>query len=158
MPVLGTDCDLTLTHPLVNQGQPFGFLLAPAAALDGKNIRIVREVCSNETRMTVRFELLLADQQLSPDGHLSQIMRADRYDVLLQFMQQHEGIELDCALGSLINLGALGYSASERHYSSHTLVRIALSNAGAYFAPVPAETLNQSLWDGFLTWQQAYWR
>lgn len=158
MPELGTDCDLTLTHPLVNQGLPSGFLLDPDPAPDGKAIRIVREACSDGTRVTVRFELLLADRQLNPDGSTTTSTRAERYALLLAYLQQQTDIQVDCALGSLVNLGALGYAASERHGVSRTVVRVSLSNAGIYYPPVPSELLNQSLWDGLMRWQQAYWR
>lgn len=164
MPELGGDCDLILTHALVNQGMPSGFMLEAQSTRLGKAVRISREVISDErlapggTRVTVRCDLLLADQQLNPDGSPRQTSRLADYALLLAYLAQREGITLQCSAGIIANLGALGFAAVERHGDAHSLVHIALNNAGYYFPPADPERFNQSVWDGLLSWDAAYWR
>ena len=60
--------------------------------------------------------------------------------------------------GALTNLGALGFTADERHLPDHTVVKCQFNNAGSYFPPVDPEQLAQSIWDGPLTWETSFWR
>ena len=75
-------------------------------------------------------------------------------------------------LGAVVSLGALGWTADERHTPSHSIVKCQLNNVGHYFPPVDPQVLKQSVWGypeldpqpvGYpavpsLTWDGGYWR
>jgi len=71
---------------------------------------------------------------------------------------QSSGITLVTPVGAFTNLGALGYSADERHRPHHSIIKCELNNVGYYFPPVDPDLLALSLWDGTLTWSTSYWR
>lgn len=164
MPTLGTDCHITLTHPLVNSGSPYGFLLDPHSHRRPPGVMISREVVSDDllipggVRISVSFDVLMADLQVNPDGSAHTAGRMVDYARLLEYLDQADGLDLETTAGTLVNLGALGYAAVEKHGESCSLVRVSLTNAGYYFPPVSAEVLNLSVWDGTLNWTGAYWR
>ncbi len=164
MPTLGTDCHITLTHPLVNGGAPYGFLLDPHSRRRPAGVMISREVVSDDllipggVRINASFDVLLADLLINPDGSTHTASRLQDYARLLEYLDQQEEIALETEAGTLVNLGALGYAAVEKHGEGCSLVRVSLTNAGYYFPPVNAELLNLSVWDGTLNWTGAYWR
>jgi len=49
MPTIGQDCHITLTHPAVNAGQPYGFLVneEPGESTRPGGIQITRQVNSD---------------------------------------------------------------------------------------------------------------
>ena len=40
MPTIGTDCHITLSHPDVNGGQPYGFILSPETRSRPEGIQV----------------------------------------------------------------------------------------------------------------------
>lgn len=159
MSALGSDCHITLTHPLVNGGKPYGFILDCTRSTHPGGISITREVSSDGSALIwVYFDILLADDLLNPDGSRHAESRGEMYAAWLEYMAQREGLELECALGTLLNLGALGFTAEERHLPTESLLLCQVNNAGVYWPPVDAATLALSIWDGTLNWNGAYWR
>lgn len=110
-PVIGADCHVTLAHTDIDSGQPYGFVLAAAPRSRPEGVMIQREVFSEETaqygamRVWVYFNLLLADELLSPDGSAHVASRSQMYSKLMQFLDKQEGITLTCPAGTLLNLG-----------------------------------------------------
>ena len=47
LPIIGTDCDITLTHPDVHDGDPFGFILTPDPNHGRSGVSVQREVTPN---------------------------------------------------------------------------------------------------------------
>jgi len=110
------------------------------------------------TQVWLYFDVLLADNLLNPDGSMHAQTRAQMYSKLLQFLTMPSGIEVSTPVGTFTNLGALGFTADERHLPLSTIVKVQFNNAGYYWSPVAPELLAQSVWDGVLTWNTSYWR
>lgn len=159
MPTIGTDCHITLAHAAIDGGAAYGFLVNISHKIYPEGVRINREVISSGvTRVWLYFDVLLADDLLNPDGSIHAQTRAQMYSKLLQFLAMPAGIEVATPVGTLANLGALGFTADERHLPLSSLVKVQLNNAGYYWPPVAPELLAQSVWDGVLTWDTSYWR
>lgn len=165
MPVIGKDCHLTLCHPAVNEGQPFGFVLAPEGGSHPQGVLVTREAFSDEAaalggemRVWVEFDVVLGDSLALPDGSFSTARRAELYLLLMKYLSQKEGICLETAVGTFVNLGALGYTARENHFADRSLVSCQLNNVGVYFPPADPAVLSASIWDGLLGWDSAIWR
>jgi len=165
MPTIGTDCHITLTHPAVNGGLPYGFILSEQTRSRPEGIQVTREVFSEEVafydtgmRVWIHFDIMLADFLVNPNGSKHTQTRADSYAMLLQYLDQKDSINLESPIGTFVGLGALGYTAREKHFPTHSIVYCQLNNVGSYFPPVDPEILDQSIWDGSLTWATSYWR
>lgn len=159
MPTIGTDCHITLSHADVGGGAAYGFLVNVNHRLYPEGVRINREVVSSGvTRVWLYFDVLLADDLLNPDGSIHTQTRVQMYSRLLQYLAMPSGIEVATPVGTFANLGALGFTADERHLPLSSLVKVQLNNAGYYWPPVVPELLAQSVWDGVLTWDTSYWR
>jgi hypothetical protein len=160
LPVIGQDCHITLTHAGVNGGQAYGFLVED----DGKGTRpggveITHEVDSaGSTRLWLYFDVLLADNALNPDGSTHSFTRAQDYAMLLQYLARMDGLILDTPVGSFLNLGAVGWTADERHLPRVSTIKCQINNVGVYWPPVDSAALELSIWDGSLTWATSYWR
>ncbi len=160
MPNIGVDCHLTLTHDTVNLGDGYGFILDPASHYP-EGIAIKREVftdTSQPMKVWVYFDVLLADGLLNPDGSLHAQTRMEMYQTLVQYLGKQEGIQLAFGLGAITGLGAIEYAATEKHYRDHSVIRVQLTNVGAYYGVIDEEDFNNSVWDGALTWSTSYWR
>lgn len=158
-PVIGENCHLTLTHAAVNNGAPCGFILRAEEPASGAAIAIQRERSSDGTLdVRVFFDVLLAEELLTPAGTPCPWTRAAQYADLLELLSQGEGITLAAEMGVIASLGALGHSATELHYGSHSRVSCQFSCAGAYFPPAPLAVYQASLWDGLRGWGEGYWR
>jgi len=159
MPAIGTDCHITLAHVDIDGGAAYGFLVNVNHRIYPEGVRINREVISSGMiQVWLYFDVLLADDLLNPDGTIHAQTRAQMYSKLLQFLDMPSGIEVATPVGTFSNLGALGFTADERHMPLSSLVKVQLNNAGYYWPPVAPELLAQSVWDGVLTWNTSYWR
>lgn len=165
MPTIGTDCHITLAHPDVNGGLPYGFILSTETRSRPEGIQITREVFSDVVafydtgmRVWIHFDLMLSDLLIDPNGQRHTADRATMYAMLLQFLDQKEAINLESAVGTFVNLGALGYTAREKHFATHSIIYCQLNNVGSYFPPIDPALLDMSIWDGTLTWETSYWR
>lgn len=159
MPVIGSDCHITLQHPAVNAGQPYGFFLDRNSRSRPEGIAITRQVITGlGLCVWVYFDILLADGLLNPDGSLHAASRETMYAMLMQYLEKTDGIILTTPIGALLDLGAVGFTADEVHLPQASLMRCQLNNVGYYFAPVDPAVLANSVWDGALTWASSYWR
>jgi hypothetical protein len=159
MPTLGTDCHITLSHAEIDGGAPYGFVLDCEGRARPGGISIRKEVASDgSTRVWVYFDVLLAERLTNPDGTWHSAGRAEMYLRLLQYLGKTSGLVLESAVGSLVNLGAIGFTAEERHLPESSLVRCQVNNTGVYWPPVDAQVLSLSQWDGTQTWGESYWR
>jgi len=156
MPTISTDCHLTLTHPDVNGGDPYGFLLSPD---DGSPVIIQREITtSRELSVRVFFDAYLADSLLNPDGSVHTAAAAEMYARLVEYLAQTENLTLSFSGGTISNIGATGHSATEHHYPTHSVVACQFNNAGVYYGVLSSATYDNSIWDGTLTWASSCWR
>ncbi len=159
MPTIGSDCHITLTHADINNGNAYGFLLTTDRPDLGPHVSVQRSVTSDGV-VTIRcyFTVLLADNAINPDGSQHVSSRAAMYTMLIQYLASLEGVMLNTVNGLYANLGTLGHSATEMHFSSQSVISCMFNNADTYWPPVPPITFNNSVWDGTLTWETSYWR
>ena len=67
--VIGKDCHIILSHPEIDDGEGYGFLLAEDQGIKNGGVQITREVDSGgTTRLWLHFDVLLADRAVNPDG------------------------------------------------------------------------------------------
>lgn len=158
VPVIGQDCHITLAHQSIDSGVAYGFLVSADNKIIPEGVRVNREVISDGlTAVWIHADILLANSMKNPDGSMHTQTRAQMYAKLLQFLQMTSGIELSTPIGTYTNLGALGFTADERHMPNYSVVKLQLNNVGYYWPPVAPGLLIQSVWDGFLTWDTSYW-
>jgi hypothetical protein len=165
MPKIGEDCDLTLTHPDVNSGVPYGFVLTPDPANKTSAVSIQREI-SAEGVITVYifFTLILADFMNNPDGSPHSDSRALMYSMLLNYLSQTSGLTIGTFMGSWLGIGPLGHSATELHLPDASFISVKLYNATTYHPPVTEDLFLNSLWsadpaaEDALTWETSLWR
>ncbi len=159
MPTIGMDCHITLTHPSVNGGLSYGFLVdEEEKGTRPGGVQITREVMTDGTTVYVLFDIILADHAINPDGSPHAADRSHDYTMLLQYLAQISSIQLLTPVGLLANLFAVGFTADERHLPKSSLVKCQLNNSGIYWPPVPQAKFTASIWDGILTWGTSYWR
>ena len=159
MPTIGTDCHITLTHPDVNSGDPYGFILHRADNENDPPVIIQRKVTSaGEVTIKAFFNVLLADDLIDPDGGQHSADRDTMYDLLMDYLAEIEGLTLSSVIGSIADVGASGHSATETHYAGYSVVACQVVNAGTYYGPVDLTNFALSVWDGTLTWATSYWR
>jgi hypothetical protein len=158
MTTIGTDCHVALTHPKVNSGLAYGFLLDAPDDL-GPAVSLQRQVDAAGT-ITVRifFKAFLADDMVNPDGTPHSAGKAAMYAMLTQYLAQTDGITVEAAVGVFSNCGAQGHSATEMHYLGLSIVACQLNNVGVYWPPADASLFYNSTWDSILTWATSYWR
>lgn len=165
--IIGENCHLILAHAAVNGGADYGFLINKDGSPRDSGVQITREVVSESTDATnsttatqlwFNFDILLADNLVNPDGSVHDKTRAEDYTMLLEFLAQPAGLVLTTPVGAFSDLGALGWSADERHQPLFSIVKCGLNNVGYYFPPADPALLALSLWDGTLTWGTSYWR
>lgn len=166
-PTIGEDCHVILSHPSVDAGARYGFLSPQDNTVKEEGVQVTRRVQSEDTTyadmhagtmLWIAFDVLCADNQRAPNGAKHPKTRLQDYSKLAEFLLQSSGITLETPVGAFTNLGALGYSADERHRPHHSIIKCELNNVGFYFPPVDPELLALSLWDGTLTWGTSYWR
>lgn len=160
MYTVGCDCHITLQHPDVNGGLPYGFVLDPGSHYP-EGLAVKREVFTELTlpmKVWVYFDVLLADNLINPDGSHHAATRRDMYAMLTAFLNRQENIQLGFGLGTIAGLGAVEYAATEKHYAGCSSVRVQLTNANGYQGIIDGARFNLSFWDGSLTWETGYWR
>lgn len=158
MPTIGTDCHITLTHPDINAGLPYGFILQSEDKTYGPGIVIQQVLDNTVTTIKIFFHVLLADNLINPDGSVHVETRSAMYAVLKQYLSKLADVTLVCSIGAIPNIGATGHVATEYHYSDLSVLVCQVNNAGLYFGPVDLDTFSLSIWDGTLTWASSYWR
>ena len=166
MPTIGTDCDITLTHPLVNDGNPYGFILTPDPTYGRSGVSIQREVDpdTGSTSVFIFFSILLADELSNPDGSDHTQTRAQMYSMLLDYLEQTSEICVETVLGIWLGIGTIGHSATEQHLIKGSMISLKLANIGEYRPPAVPTTVFASIWqdsppeDDALTWDSSIWR
>ncbi len=163
MPTIGQDCHITLTHPLVNGGQAYGFLVNENGGTRPGGVEITHEVDTyGTTRLWLYFDILLADFAINPDGSIHQATRQADYSRLLQYLSQLDSIQLATPIGVFLNLGAIGWTADERHLPNSSIMKCQINNIGVYWPPIPEDILAACIWGsddiGARTWATSYWR
>lgn len=158
-PVPGKDCHITLRHSEVNGGKSYGFLVNEEGGTRPGGVQITHEVdSSGTTRLWLYFDVILADSAINPDGSKHAATRSQDYQMLLLYLSKLEGLELQTPVGTFLNLGAVGWTADERHLPGGSIMKCQINNIGVYWPPVDDSVLKLSLWDGTLTWATSYWR
>ncbi len=164
----GIDCHIALSHTLINNGAPFGFLLddskeaGPAVSIQREAVR--QDDGSYVDQQKFFFTVVLGDRLPNPDNSIHTETGADMYAALMQFLGCHSGLALLTPSGSFSGLFASGHYATEIHYPDITLVTVQMSNTGSSFNPVDAARFIQSNWvdevayTGDMTWSNSYWR
>jgi hypothetical protein len=158
-PVIGKDCHIILSHPEIDAGAGYGFLLAEDQSIKSGGVQMTREVDSGgTTRLWLHFDVLLADRAVNPDGRFRTQTRAQDYAKLCEFLSKREEVCITSPAGTLLSLGAVGWTADERHLPGYALIKCEFNNTGVYWPPVDPALLNLSVWDGSLTWTTSFWR
>ena len=165
MTTIGTDCDLVLIHPDVNDGDPYGFVIAPDASNRGSSISIQRELNDeDEVQIYIFFTILLADELKNPDGSMHAVDRETMYNMLLNYLAQTEGLSIGTFMGTWLGVGPMGHSATELHLVDGSYISCKLTNISAYHPPVDSDIFFGSEWqadipeDSALTWDSSLWR
>jgi hypothetical protein len=163
MPTIGQDCHITLNHPDVNGGQAYGFLVNENGGTRPGGVEITHEVDTyGTTRLWLYFDILLADFAVNPDGSIHQATRSQDYTMLLQYLSQLDSIMLATPIGTFLNLGAVGWTADERHMPGYSLMKCQINNIGVYWPPIAEDILAACIWGsddiGARTWATSYWR
>ncbi|KAF0112242.1 MAG: hypothetical protein FD147_303 [Chloroflexi bacterium] len=158
-PAIGKDCHIILSHPDIDSGAGYGFLLAEDQSIKSGGIQMTREVDSGgATRLWLHFDVLLANRALNPDGSFRAYTRAQDYAKLCQFLSKRADVTITSPAGAVLSLGAVGWTADERHLPGSALIKCQFNNVGVYWPPVDPAVLMLSFWDGSLTWATSYWR
>ena len=160
MAEIGKDCHIKLTHQAINDGKPYGFILDAGSGSTPGAVFSVQRVVDHDGEVSIRvfFDVLAADNLLNPDGSPHQDGRSVIYEEITQFLTCQEGISIETPVGIFNNVGAEGHSATELHYGGLSLISCQLNNIGPYYPPADAERFYASVWDGNITWAEAYWR
>ena len=165
MPTIGTDCDITLTHPSVNSGVPYGFILTPDPTHSRSGVSIQREVDINgNISIFLFFSIMLADDLLDPDGGEHSDGRETMYEMLLDFLEQSTQIAVSTVLGTWCGIGTIGHAATELHLIKGSVISVKLTNMSEYRPPVDSDQFFASAWqpatpdDDALTWETSLWR
>jgi hypothetical protein len=168
MVIPGVNCHIAFSHPQVNNGAPFGFLLDESKEA-GPAVSIQREAVLQDDgsyldNQKYFFTILLGDRLPNPDNSTHQETAADMYAALMRYLGCHSSLALLTPTGSFSGLFASGHYATEVHYPDITLVTVQMSNSGSSFEPVDVTRFIQSNWvDGALyagdmTWSTTFWR
>ena len=161
LPIIGTDCDITLTHPSVNSGNPYGFILAIDPSVRGGSISIQRSIDSLTAVISIRLLLtvLLADDLKNPDGSVHGVTRAAMYTNLIAYLATTDGLAIDTVMGTWVGLAPLGFSATELHQVKVSHIACQFDNISLYHPPIAATLISNSVWDApTLSWATSYWR
>jgi len=165
-PIIGKDCDLTLCHPDVNSGDPYGFILTPDPTHGRSGVSIQREVDpdSGLSNIYLFFSVMVADDLISPDGTEHADSRAIMYAKLLDYLTQSSQIVVTTTLGTWLGIGTIGHSATELHLIKGSILSVKFANVTEYRPPADTDLVFGSLWqedtpeDDALTWESSIWR
>ncbi len=165
MPTIGQDCDLILIHGDVNNGYPYGFVLAPDPSKAVSAISIQRSLDSDdEVQIYLFATVLLADDLKNPDGSEHSDNRDTMYFMLLDFLEQTQDISIGTFMGTYLGLGQVGHSSTELHLIDASFISLKFANISTYHAPISSDLFFGSKWqpdtpeDGALTWDTSVWR
>ena len=165
MPTIGTDCDIILVHPDVNNGDPYGFVLAPDPSNKGSAVSIQRELDEyDQIQIYIFFTIIMADELKNPDGSSHVEDRASMYSVLLDYLSHTEGLSIGTVIGTWLGIGPLGHSATELHLIEGSYISCKLTNISTYHPPIDSELFFDSIWqpeppgESALTWDTSVWR
>jgi len=164
MAQIGVDCDIRLSHPQVNGGEPVGFVLKRARETVSGLVTLRRQAYRTPEgdyvdRLVFWMTVLAADELLNPDGSRHARSRAQIYASLLEFLQARSGITLECTSGVWTDLHATLTVTTE--YLGRVTDEVVLRlHSGNYYdlLPIDRERFLASVWDGALTWDTSYWR
>ena len=162
---IGTDCDIILVHPDVNEGDPFGFVLSPDPSNKGSAVSIQREVdTEGDTQIYIFFTIVLSDELMNPDGSMHSANRESMYTMLLDYLNQAEGLSIGTVMGTWLGIGPMGHSATELHLVDGSYISCKMTNISAYHAPIESGLFFGSVWqndtpsDDAFTWDSSVWR
>jgi hypothetical protein len=178
---IGENCHFTLQHNEIDAGDSYGFLSPLDESVREAGVQMVRQVVTPDpadpnqngsVSLWCYFDVLLADNAIDPDGSPHEYTRAEDYARLLEFLDKKEGLTLTTIVGSILNLGSLGFSADERHLPGYSVIKCQLNNVGYYFPPVDPALLALAVWGSdsitggpvviegvaSLNWDAGYWR
>lgn len=164
--ILGDNCHVILSHADIDAGAPYGFISPKDGSIREGGAQFIRQVDSETTtfsdiasgtRLWINFDVICADDLIEPSGAQHSASRLTDYAKLLEFLSKPSAIQCTTPVGTFANLGALGFSADERHLPEHSIIKVQLNNVGYYFPPVDPALLASSMWDGPLTWETSYW-
>ena len=165
MATIGTDCDIALIHPDVNDGDPYGFVLSPDASNKGSSVSIQREVDeAGDTQIYIFFTVVLADELKNPDGSMNIANREAMYTMLLDFLAETEGLSISTVMGTWLGIGPMGHSATELHLVEGSYVSCKMTNISDYHPPIDSGLFLGSEWqaevpaDDAFTWDSSVWR
>jgi len=164
-PIIGEDCSIILTHPQVNSGDPYGFILSPDPQKAGSAFSIQRNLdADGDTHIFLFATVLLADDLKNPDGSDHSADKQTMYEMLLEFLDQTEEFGITTFDGTFTGLGQLGHTATELHLVEATYISLKFANLTAYHPPTDSDTFFASIWQGSpltddaLTWDSSVWR
>ena len=148
-PIIGTDCHVTFTHPNINSGEPYGFIIAFDPSVKGDTISVQRYV-DEDGIISIRLfaAIILADDLKNPDGSTHAAGRDAMYATLLAYLSSLDGVAIETPIGVFSGLSAYGHSATEMHQPNVSYVSLQLNNIGQYVPPISSSVFFSSLWDG----------
>lgn len=165
--ILGENCHLILSHADIDTGAAYGFISPKDDSIREGGTQFIRQVesesttyadISSGTRLWINFDIICADDLIEPNGAQHAKTRLQDYSMLLEYLNKPSGIQLTTPVGSFANLGALGFSADERHYPHHSIIRCQLNNVGFYFPRSIPPFSTSASGTVLLTWESSYWR
>ncbi len=164
-PVIGENCDIILSQPHVNGGDPFGFVLSPDPQKSGSAFSIQRNIDSDGlTHIFLFATILLADDLKNPDGSEHADSKQTMYAMILDFLDQSEEFSISTYDGTFLGLGQLGHTSTELHLVDAMYISIKFANLSAYHPPIDSDLFFGSYWhdsppaDGAFTWDTSVWR
>jgi hypothetical protein len=161
IPIIGTDCDITLTHPSINSGAPYGFIIAKDATVRGGSVAVQRSIDANTLIVSIRIFLtvLLANDLKNPDGSEHAETRTQMYDMLLAYLATNDGLSITTVVGCFTGIAPIGFSATELHQAQMSHIACQFDNISTYHPPITDPNFILSKWDALtLTWATSYWR
>jgi len=160
-PLIGINCDVTFTHPDVNGGEPYPFILAIDPSVRGGSVSVQRMVEETDSSVSIRLSLtvLLADDLKNPDGSEHTQGRSVSYSKLIDYLGKTDGLTINTVIGAFTGLAPLGFSATELHQPNRSHIACQFDNISAYHPPITAPNFWLSTWDNIdLDWSTSYWR
>ena len=162
---IGIDCDFVLVHPLVNGGDPYGFVLAPDPSKTGPSISVQRSLDdSDEVQIYLFANVLLADDLKNPDGSEHSADRDTMYAMLLDYLEQLEDLSVGTFMGTYLGLGQVGHTATELHLVEASYISLKFANLTTYHPPIDSDLFFGSIWQPTpapgtaFTWNTSVWR
>lgn len=166
IPIIGKDCDITLCHPSINSGVPYGFILTPDPTHGRSGVSIQREIDpdSDAVNIYLFFSVMLADDLKNPNGSDHDDNRETMYLKLLEYLDQRSEVCIDTVLGTWLGVGSTGHSATELHLINGSILSIKFTNITEYHPPSDSDLVLASFWQpdipgaNALTWDTTLWR